>query len=188
VGDSAQEVGLKQRDGGFAGVFAGDLQRGGGDVRSGNGVAAFESKGDGNGPGAGADVDDSASGGQALQDGFDEKLSFRTGNQDGRCNPEIAAVEFLASGDVLGRLAADAFVQVAPVVNPLDFPEFLLGVRVEVFALAVEGVSEEDFRIQAGLGDSGGGKEIGTLLNGRPNVEKAARQSTAPSRCSFSAW
>jgi hypothetical protein len=151
-------------------------------------VAAFQSQRDGNGAGAGAYVDDPAPGWQTIQDGLDKKFRFGSGDQDGGRDTEIAAVELLASGDVLGWLAGDALVQVAAVVDPLDFAEFLLGVRVEVLALAVEGVGEEDFRVQPGLGDGGGGKEICPLPEGRPDVEKPARQSTAPSRCSFSAW
>ena len=54
------------------------------------------------------------------QRGFDHVLGFGAGNQHVGRDPELAAVELLPSGDVLGGLALQALVQVAAVVQPLD--------------------------------------------------------------------
>ena len=71
------------------------------------------------------------------RNGFDQQLRFGPGNQDIARNRELAAIKFLMLRDVLGRFAFEALVEIASVVDPLDFAKFLFRVRVEVHPLAV---------------------------------------------------
>ena len=86
----------------------------------------FERQRDGDRAGAGADIQHDVAGSDARQAGFHQVLGLRAGNQDIRRDAEIAAVEFLAAGDVLRRLALQALVQIAAVVDPGDFASALL--------------------------------------------------------------
>jgi hypothetical protein len=54
-------------------------------------------------------------------------------------------------------------VQIAPVVQPLHFLKFLLGVREEVDAQGPHGVGEQDFGGEPRDGDSGAFQEFGSL-------------------------
>ena len=88
-----------------------------------------------------------------FQGRFHQVLGLRARDQNIRRHAEIAAVKFLAAGDVLRRLALQALVQIAAVVNPPYFAQFFVGMRVETCAIAAERVGEQDFGGQARGGD-----------------------------------
>ncbi len=68
---------------------------------------------------------------------------------------ELAAVELLAAGDVLRRLALHALVQIAAVVNPPDLAQLFIGMGVEPRPLATDGVGEQHLGGQTRSGDPG---------------------------------
>ena len=80
------------------------------------------------------------------QSGFHHVLGLGAGNQHVRRDAELAAVELLALGDVLGRLALQALVQVAAVVQPLHFAAAPVRDGREIDAVAVEGVRRAALR------------------------------------------
>ncbi len=82
-------------------------------------------------------------------------FGFGPGNQNVGRHAKLAAVKLLPARDVLRRFSLKALVQVAAVVNPGALAEFFVGVRVEIGAVALEGVGEENFGGQARDGDRG---------------------------------
>ncbi len=88
---------------------------------------------DANGAGAGADIENRRcqSCATELQCGLDRVLGFRPRDQHGWRDEELASVEFLAAGNVLRRLALHAFMQITAIVNPPNFAQIFIGVRIE---------------------------------------------------------
>ena len=80
------------------------------------------------------------------QGGFDEVLSLGAGNQHIGRHPELAAVKFLASRDVLGRCALDPLVQVASVMDPPDFDQIVIAMRVQPLPVMPRSMHQQDFR------------------------------------------
>ena len=72
-------------------------------------------------------------------------LRFRPRNQHILRHAELAAKELLLSGDELRGLSVQALVQIAAIVQPLDLMQLLLGMRVQINALAVKRMREQQF-------------------------------------------
>ena len=70
-----------------------------------------------------------------------QMLGLGAGNQHVRSNPELPPVELLSLGDVLGWLALQPFVEIAPVVDPGDLCEFVRAMRIQVCPLTSHGVA-----------------------------------------------
>src|SRR5689334_1341991 len=117
-----------------------------------------------------------------MKRGFDHVLGFGAGDEDVWGDAEIATVEFLTFGDVLGGLAAEPFVQVAAVVEPLDLTELLFGMRVEVLARYAHGVAEEDFGGQSRDRDIGILQELGPLEECRLDGHKTTGKLRSPGK------
>ena len=147
----------------LAGIFGGDAQRRGRDVGGENARAGFERQRDGDRARACADVQHHVAGLDARRGSLPPVLGFGAGNQDVRRHAELAAVEFLAAGDVLRRLALQALVQVAAVVDPGRSRSVLLRDGRRDSALAVESVGQQNFGGQAGGGDGVFFEELGAL-------------------------
>lgn len=79
-------------------------------------------------------------------------LGLRTGNQHRRRDAELAPVELLPVRDVLRRLAFEPFVQVTPEVDPADAAQFVVAVRVQVGAVLLQGMREENLGGEPGEG------------------------------------
>ena len=104
--------------------------------------------------GTGADIEHAPRAARQFQRDFHHVLGLRARDQHVRRHAEIAAVEFLMPGDVLRGLAAEPFVQVAAVVQPLHLAQFLLGVGVKVDALDAAWRGQQHFRRQPRHGDA----------------------------------
>ena len=76
-------------------------------------------------------------------------LGFGAGNQDIRSNAKIPTVEFLASGDVLGRFALQTLVKIAAKMDPRDLGEFFFRMGVKIDTFAPESMRQEDLRGEA---------------------------------------
>src|SRR2546430_4016982 len=74
--------------------------------------------------------------------GFDNVLSLRARDQDVRSDAEVAAVELLNPGDLLRRLALEALMQVAAVVDPPDLAEFFVRMGIGPCAFTSNGVCQ----------------------------------------------
>ena len=85
---------------------------------------------------------------------FDHVLGLRAGNQHVGRDGEVSPVELLFFGDVLRGLAADALVQVAAVVNPGEFGQFVCGMAEQIDALLTERMRQQDFGRQPRNGNS----------------------------------
>ena len=85
---------------------------------------------------------------------FDEVLGFRARNEDVGRDAEVAAVEFLVAGDVLCRLAFDALVEIAAVVDPPQLDQFFVAMRNQPHAVMLRGVREQNFGGEPRLGDT----------------------------------
>ena len=138
-------------------------QRGARDIGGEDVSGGFECQSDCDCAGACADVDDNIARLDASDGRFDQVLGFRARDQDVRRHAEIAAVKFLAAGDVLGRLALHPLVQVAAVVDPGDLAQFFVGMRVKIAAVALQGVGQQNFGGEARRGDGFVFQELGAL-------------------------
>ena len=81
------------------------------------------------------------------------------------------------AGDVLRRLALHALVQIAAVVQPLHFAQFLLGMRVKITALHVDRMAQQDTGGEARRQDSDILQQLHPLFESR--VERHAAASPA---------
>jgi hypothetical protein len=167
-GEGGCEIGLKKLDAAAEGgvVAGGDGEGGGGEVRGDGLHAGFEGKCDADAAGAGADIEDSHAGLEEGEGEFDEEFGFGAWDENAGFDAEVAAVELLAFGDVLGGLALEALMEIAAEVNPGEIGEFVAGMGDEVDALAPEGVGEEDFGGEARGGDAAVAKKLYALRQG----------------------
>jgi hypothetical protein len=110
-------------------------------------------------------------------------FGFRPGDEDRGRDVEFTSVKLLDVGDVLGGLVLQAFVQIAPVMNPLDFAQLLFRVGVKVGAILFDGEGQENFGRQAGDFDLASLEEFGALADC-----DAQGQAAAPSCFNFSVW
>src|SRR5205807_4033071 len=102
---------------------------------------SFQRQGNTDRPRACANVQDNVSRPDAGQRSLDQMLSLRSGNQNIRRHAKFAAIEFLTPGNVLRRLALQPLVQIAAIVQPCYFTEWLLRMRVQIRALAPKRVN-----------------------------------------------
>jgi hypothetical protein len=104
---------------------------------------------DGDGSGAGADVEDlEVRGGVELgEDGFDEKLGFGAGDEDGGRDVERERIELLLAGDVLDGLVGEAAKDEALVAGLLVEGEDAAGVGVQRGAGDAQRVQQQQQRV-----------------------------------------
>ena len=132
-------------------------------VRCDDARGAFERQRYSDCAGARTGVDDESAGRDLLESGCDEVLGLGPRDQNVRTDQKLAAVELLAFGDVLGRLAFEALMQVAAVMYPAGFREVLIGMGVEIRTIAMDGKAEEDFGGEARRCDTAFLKELSAL-------------------------
>ena len=122
-----------------------DAQRRGGNVGGEDARASLQRQSDRDRARACADIHDNIARLDAGDGGFHQMLGFRARNQHIGCHAKIPAIKLLATGDVLGRLAVQAFVQVAAVVNPGDLGQIVIWMRVKIGAIVLERVHQKNF-------------------------------------------
>ena len=84
-----------------------------------------------------------------FQGSLDHQFRLRPRNQNIRRDAEFAPIEFLAPSNVLCRLTVQAFVQIAAVMDPLDFAQLTLAMRIEERALAMQRMGKKYLRRQS---------------------------------------
>jgi hypothetical protein len=167
-GEGGGEIGVEELDTAVeSGVVAGgDAEGGGGEIRGDGLDSGFEGEGNADAAGAGSDIEDAHAGLEMGQGELDEEFCFRTRDEDAGFDAEVAAVELLAFGDVLGGLALEALMEIAAEVELGEIGELVCGVRDEVDTLAAEGVGEEDFGGEARGGEAAVAKKLYALRQG----------------------
>ena len=160
-----EEVGLEEGDvvgeAEAGGVVLGDgkgrgVEVGSGDARGGKLGGECE----GNGAGAGADVEDvgpaeSGAGSNPVENGFNEELGFGAGDEGVGGDAEVEAVELLVAGEVLDGFLGGAAGDEGAVGAKEGGGELGVGVGDEPGAVAEEEVCEEGLGLAAI--DGGGG-------------------------------
>src|SRR5579871_164638 len=134
-------------------VLRGDYDCGRGDVRSPGGSTGLELQGHGQRSRSRADIKDARGVAGQSQGGLHDVLGFRPRDEDVGRHAELPSVKFLPARNVLSGLALEPLVQIPAVMQPFDLAQFLLGMRVEVDALAAHGVRQQHFRSQSGNGN-----------------------------------
>ena len=160
-----EEIGLEEDDavaeGEAAGVVLGDGERGGVEVGGGDeGVGEMGGESEGDGSGAGADVEDAGSGeggtgGDPVEDGFDEELGLGARDEGVGGDAEVEAVELVGADEVLDGLFGAAAGDEGAEGGDDRGGKLVAGVRDEPGAVAEEDVREESVGFAAR--DLGGG-------------------------------
>lgn len=158
--DRAEQIALKQADlfqSQALRIAGADLQGGGRDVDCRDLPAGpFRGQGEGNAAGAGAHVHDPAAGLREPGQGqIDEQFRFRTRDQHGRRDEEVAPVEFTRAGDVGDRFALLAAQDQGLEAGPLIRVQIIAGMRIQPGTVPVQTVPHEKLGFQA-AGDSCG--------------------------------
>lgn len=151
------------------GVAAGEGEGVRGDVDGGDlGLREVDGQSDGDGAGASADVGDGdgAAPTGEIEDEVDEGLGVGAGDDGGGDNFKFEAVELAAAQDVGGGLAHEA-----PGEEGVEGAGGLLGqilgeALVEVGAVRVEGVGEEELGLEGGFIRADGGEGVGGVAEG----------------------
>lgn len=169
--ESLEEVGEEEVDPAVevvsGGVGGGDLKGIGADVGGRDlKVGPLGGQCEGNGPGAGANVETSARGVcvEAGEGGADEGFGIRSGDQHPGVDGEVEGPELPKAEDVGDRFAGGAALHQSAVVSEFVADEGAIEVGVELDALEGEDVGEEIFGVQArGLASSLGEKVGGPV-------------------------
>jgi len=144
------------------GVAASDVESFGREIDGVNlGVGQFAGEGDGDGSRSGANVDDFEAWAERkvvdeIEDGFDEVLGLRAWDEHGGGDEKVGAPELLVSGEVLQGLSGGAASDELVVLHLLGGGQLALGVGVEVGAVALQHMKDENLGADARLCDSCG--------------------------------
>ena len=180
MGHPGQEVGFDEADAVgemvSRGVGGGDGERGGRDVgRRDARVRQVVGECDGDGSGAGANVEDLEGGGgiELGQDGLDEVLRLRPWDEDGGGYVEGERVELLFADDVLDGLVGEAAEDEGVVVGLLRKGERAARVGMQLSARDANGVQQQQSGIAMG---------VGRQVRGRTELDGGVGEGFAESR------
>jgi hypothetical protein len=90
-------------------------------------------------------------------------LGLRTRDQNVPRHSEFAAVKLLNPRDLLRRLALEALMQIATIVNPPDLAKFFVGMGDEPDAIVTYGVRQKHLGGESRNGNTRGFEELLTL-------------------------
>jgi hypothetical protein len=124
-----------------------------------------------------------------VEDGFDQELGFRAGDQGVGCDVEREAVELLNAGEVLQGFVGGAALGEGLELGVGVWGEGFVGVGHEPGAVAGEQMQDEGFGVAAG--DAGGGLGDGFAEgHAETRIDGARRESNlwAKARSSFAGY